>query len=73
MGLEVDLSDHKMSEPQMDNIKNESIKCDKDKKCNKFSIESILGLNDDAKANRLELINIGQKGRVYPCPEPSEP
>lgn len=29
---------------------------------NKFSIENILGLKDDSKANRLELIDLCEKG-----------
>lgn len=45
--------------------------CDKDKsiktkQCNKFSIENILGLNDDTKVNRLELIDLCQKGIIRP-------
>jgi hypothetical protein len=38
----------------------------KTKQCNKFSIENILGLNDDTKVNRLELMDLCQKGRVRP-------
>lgn len=36
----------------------------KDKMSNKFSIENILGLNDSAKVNRLELSNFYHKGKV---------
>lgn len=36
----------------------------KSKQCNKFSIENILGLNDNAKVNRLELMDLCQKGKV---------
>lgn len=42
----------------------------KSKQCNKFSIENILGLNDDEKlteVNRLELMGFSQKGRVDTC------
>jgi hypothetical protein len=42
----------------------------KSKQCNKFSIENILGLNDDVKlteVNRLELMGFDQKGKVDPC------
>lgn len=38
----------------------------KSKQCNKFSIENILGLNDNAKVNRLELMDLCQKGKVDP-------
>lgn len=42
--------------------------CDKDKimkskQSNKFSIENILGLNDDSKVNRLDLIELCEKGK----------
>lgn len=40
----------------------------KSKQCNKFSIENILGLNDNAKVNRLELMDLCQKGKVDPFP-----
>lgn len=46
-----------------DKIKDED-KSIKSKQCNKFSIENILGLNDDdPKVNRLELMNLCQKGK----------
>lgn len=35
----------------------------KSKLCNKFSIENILGLNDNVKVNRLELMDLCQKGK----------
>lgn len=67
----------KMSEPLAERreIKSEPISCDKDKskQCNKFSIENILGLNDDVKANRLGLIDLSQKGKVDPCRRSNEP
>lgn len=37
----------------------------KSRQCNKFSIENILGLNDDEKVNRLELMDLCQKGRMW--------
>lgn len=49
-------------------IKSETVgdreKSIKSKQCNKFSIENILGLNDNAKVNRLELMDLCQKGKV---------
>lgn len=51
---------------------NDEVKCDticdedksiKSKQCNKFSIENILGLNNDTKVNRLELMDLCQKGK----------
>lgn len=39
--------------------KGQSIKL---RQCNKFSIENILGLNDDVKVNRLEVIDLCRKG-----------
>lgn len=50
--------------------KDKSIKA---KHCNKFSIENILGLNDDEKltrVNRLELMGFSQKGKVDSEGEP---
>lgn len=43
----------------------------KSKQCNKFSIENILGLNDNVKVNRLELMDLCQKGKVDPYHPPS--
>ena len=59
----------KMSEVIQNNeIKSDTIsdqeKSIKSKQCNKFSIENILGLNDNAKVNRLELMDLCQKGKV---------
>lgn len=34
----------------------------KSKQCNKFSIENILGLKDNTKVNRLELMDFCRKG-----------
>jgi hypothetical protein len=44
----------------------------KSKQCNKFSIENILGLNDEklTKVNRVELMRF-EKGRVDPNVNPS--
>lgn len=62
-----------MSANESEEIKSAVIS-DKDKsirskQCNKFSIENILGLNDDEKlteVNRLELMGFRQKGKVDP-------
>lgn len=48
----------------------------KAKQCNKFSIENILGLNDNAKVNRLELMDLCQKGKLnlfHLQPQPDSP
>lgn len=38
------------------------------KQCNKFSIENILGLRDNTKVNRVELMDFCRKGRISPFP-----
>lgn len=57
----------KMSQPSSDSELKRDVDCDKDKsikskQCNKFSIENILGLSDEPKVDRLELMNLCQKG-----------
>lgn len=44
-------------------VKSDKEKLIRSKASNKFSIDNILGLNDDSKVNRLELIDLCQKGR----------
>jgi hypothetical protein len=60
-----DMSETSESEIRAD-TSGEKDKSIKSKQCNKFSIENILGLNDDTKVNRLELMDLCQKGRIRP-------